>query len=407
MKRLSTISFLISFAIVSFILIAYARGFRVDLTKKKITSTGLLVATSVPDGASVILNGHLTTATNSTTNLPPGDYDVRIAKEGYLPWNKKLKVQPEIVTKTDALLFPAAPSLTPLTLSGALSPSLSPDGSQIVFVTTPHGSTAPNLPTNGAGLWVFPMLTRPLSFTRDAQRIAKSTISLDFSQAKTIWSADSKQIIALFLNDNKKPITSDNISSAYLLDAGSNNPAPQDITATLSLTLNDWQTKTQAKYLDQLLSLPKGFLKIATTSATLLKFAPDESKILYEATASATIPQIIKPPLIGANTQLEERNIIPNSVYVYDIKEDKNFKITEIKTFPSLFWFPDSKHLVSVQKQAISIMEYDATNNVTVFSGPFEDSFVFPWPDGSKLVVLTTLNKTAGDIPNLYAVGLK
>ena len=70
-------------------------------------------------------------------------------------------------------------------------------------------------------------------------------------------------------------------------------------------------------------------------------------------------------------------------------------------------WFPDSKHLVSVQKDAISVMEYDSTNNVTVFSGPFEDSFVFPWPDGSKLVVLTTLNKTAGETPNLYAVGLK
>lgn len=386
-----------------------------DLTKKKITSTGLLVATSNPDGASVFLNGHLTTATNSTTNLPPADYDVRIAKEGYLPWNKKLKIQSEIVTKTDALLFPRASSLKPLTLNGALHPSLSPDSTKIVFSVNNANSAGLDMPVNSAGLWIFTMQTRPLSFTRDTQRIAKSTANLDFSQAKIIWSPDSKEIIALFGEQrtvNSKQITEnifgvnlENVQSAYLLSADNDNPSPQDITATLSLILSDWQNKTQAKYQDQLLSLPRGFLKIATASAGLLKFAPDESKVLYEATASASLPLILKTPLIGADSQPEERDLKPNSIYVYDVKEDKNFKIAA--PLSSLFWFPDSRHLISVQKSAISIMEYDGTNNVTVFSGPFEDSFVFPWPDASNLVILTTLNKTAGDIPNLYAVGLK
>ena len=195
------------------------------------------------------------------------------------------------------------------------------------------------------------------------------------------------------------------MQSAYLLQADSENSDPRDITATLSITLNDWQTKTQAKYQEKLLSLPKGFLKIATTSAGLLKFSPDETKILYEATASATLPLILKNPLIGADSQPEERDLKPKTVYVYDVKEDKNFKIPSPLSY--LMWFPDSKHLISVQKGAISIMEYDGANNVTVYAGPFEDSFVFPWPDASNLVVLTTLNKTAGDIPNLYAVGLK
>ncbi len=405
MKKVSTISFLIAFVLVSIILIAYARGFRIDLAKKTLTATGLLVATSTPDGASVFLNGHLTTATNSTTNLTPSDYDVRIVKQGYLPWQKKLKIQPEIVTKTDALLFPAAPSLTPLTSNGTINPSLSPDGTKIVFSTTNSNSSGLELPDSAAGLWVFPMLTRPLSFARDAQRVAKSSPGLDFSQAQIVWSADSKQLIALFLNNNTKPATSDNITSTYLLSADSNNPSPQDITATLEIILSDWQNQTQSKYQDQLLSLPKDFVKIATASASLLKFSPDETKVLYEATASASLPPIVKTPLIGTDSQPEERELKSTSIYVYDVKEDKNFKITSVNK--DLFWYPDSKHLVSVQKDAISIMEYDGANNVTVFSGPFEDSLVFPWPDGSKLVILTTLNKTAGETPNLYAVGLK
>lgn len=401
MKRLSTPLFILIFVIVSISLIAYARGFRLDFTKKRITSTGLLVATSDPDGASVFLNGHLTTATNNTINLPPALYDAKIIKEGYLPWQKKLKIQPEIVTKTEVLLFPSVPSLKPLTLMGALNPSLSPNGTKIIF-SVPFTSNY-EFPVSRAGLWVFPLLNRPLSFARDAQQIAKSTANLDFSKSKIVWSPDSKLVLALFLANDKKGITPINVASAYLLSADSDNPQPKDITPTLSLTLNDWQNQELIKYQDQLLSLPRDFLKIATTSAIQLKFSPDESKVMYLATSSASLPPILKPPLIGASSQPEERDIKSNSVYVYDVKEDKNFKI---QMTSGLSWF-DSRHLLGVQKDAIAIMEYDGTNNATVYAGPFENSYVFPWPDGTRLVILTTLNKTAGETPNLYAVGLK
>ena len=60
--------------------IFYARGFRVDLGNKSIGSTGLLVATSVPDGAQVWVNGILRTATNATVALTPGEINVEIKK---------------------------------------------------------------------------------------------------------------------------------------------------------------------------------------------------------------------------------------------------------------------------------------------------------------------------------------
>ena len=76
----------------TYIAIQFAKGYRPDLRKREIRGTGLLVTNSVPIGAQVFLNGKLTTATNDTTNLPPGEYEVEIKKDGYISWKKTLKI---------------------------------------------------------------------------------------------------------------------------------------------------------------------------------------------------------------------------------------------------------------------------------------------------------------------------
>jgi len=68
-------------------------------------------------------------------------------------------------------------------------------------------------------------------------------------------------------------------------------------------------------------------------------------------------------------------------------------------------WFTDSKHILFANDGHIKIMEYDASNNTTLYSGPFENDFVYPWPDGSKLVILTSFSPDSPS--NLYAVELK
>jgi len=49
-------------------------------------------------------------------------------------------------------------------------------------------------------------------------------------------------------------------------------------------------------------------------------------------------------------------------------------------------------------------------NEATIYARPMKNlingnAFVFPWPDASKLIIMTSLNK---DLPaNLYAIKLK
>jgi hypothetical protein len=119
--------------------------------------------------------------------------------------------------------------------------------------------------------------------------------------------------------------------------------------------------------------------------------------------------------LIGTNSTPEERDIKIGVIYVYDIKEDRNYKILDampqtksqdfINGFP-LNWFTDSKHLLYVENQRIDIVDYDGQNRTTIYAGPFIDGYVFSWPDGSKILILTNLGNPAIS-PNLYTIGLK
>jgi len=127
---LGVLSFLI---IGTYIAIKWAEGYRYNLSQRMVEGTGLLVANSMPQGASVYLDDLLTTATDDTLHLQPGDYQIRLEKDGYTPWQKKLKIEKELVTQTNARLFPSVPSLSAITVNSATDPHASPDGQKIAY----------------------------------------------------------------------------------------------------------------------------------------------------------------------------------------------------------------------------------------------------------------------------------
>ena len=68
-------------------------------------------------------------------------------------------------------------------------------------------------------------------------------------------------------------------------------------------------------------------------------------------------------------------------------------------------WYPDSAHLIFTTSKGIEIGEYDGTNRVTIYAGPMDNAFVYPWPDGSR--VITRIQFSPDTIPNLYTIKLK
>jgi hypothetical protein len=455
-KRLYTTFFGILFVVFgTYFAIQFAKGYRP--TRTGIQGTGLLAANSFPPGAEVYLDNRLTTATDDTLNLPPGEYEVTIKKDGYLPWFKRLTIKAELVTQTNATLFKAVPSLTPLTLSGAGNVTPSPDGQKIAYAVTSASANARN------GLYVLQLNSSPMSLQNRPKQVARNTANYDFSAADLLWSPDSTQILAHFTETTRE-------SSNYLISADSLNDMEKlpDVTARLSVIFSEWEEDISLRETKQFMLLPDNLREIATASAVNVYFSPNEQRVLYTSTGYATLAaNLIKTPP-ATSTQPEEREIKPGYIYVYDLIEDKNFNIGSIdideavspktlllaKNYQQLTdsaatnsasvtanapirynqlqdpqsllttftnfrlhytsfyslpyqWYPNSSHILIKTTESVEIIEYDATNRLTIYAGPFSGDFIYPWPDGSKLIVTTNLNAGNDTPQNLYAVDIR
>ncbi len=399
MRRQILISFfiLLFLGIGTLIAVFYGRGYRIDLSGSKgiLKGSGLLVATSTPDGAQVLVNEHLTTATNNTINLAPGTYKVRIFKDGYFPWEKTITVQEEVVSKAEALLFPTTPKLESITATGALNPAIDPSMTKIAYAVASQSATK-------NGVYVLDMANRSLlNLQNNATQISDGTV-VDFTQANLSWSPDGKQILASITP------TGTTRPTIYLLDTSKMNTTPQDVTETIATVNTNWEKIATEKETAQLNTLKPTLKLFAMQNMANLQWSPDETKFFYTASESGLLQQIITPKIIGADSVQEDRNLVKGNAYLYDTKEDKNFLIVKAEDVvgQKIMWFPDSKHLIVVHNKRVDIREYDGANNTTIYAGPFIDSDGFPWPTGDNIVVLTNLGNS--DIqPNLYTISLK
>lgn len=385
---------LISIAAIGFIM--YGKGYRLNLSgqgNKILSGTGLLVLTSTPDGAKVYLNNNLTTATDDTINLAPGEYEVRIEKDGYYPWKKHVSLKKEAVTKTDAVLFPVAPKLEAASLLGAVDPVVDPTGSYIAYKVS--SSSAEN-----NGIYVLSLGNRSLLPFTSTRQIASDKFD-NFSRASLQFSPDGRELTASIPTPSQDRI--------YLLKTDTMNATPQNVSLTVDLVKKDWQVTQQQ--LDQKFAstLPRISRSFILDNFANKKLSPEGDKILYIASHSATMPNFIKPPLPSTNSTPENRILKAGATYVYQIKEDKNYLLydpREGETMPNFIWHPSSAHLVFVQNKRIVSMEYDGGNKTTLYAGPFDYNFMYPLPDGSGLVILTNFNDET--VPaNLYKVGLR
>lgn len=451
----------------TYVAIRFAKGYRPTLNGD-LKGTGLLAANSFPNGAQVYLNGKLTTATDTTMNLEPGSYEVEIKKDGFTPWKKTINIEKELVTQTNALLFPTAPGLTPLTLTGATTITPSPDGQRLLFFVASASAQTKN------GLYVIDLTDSLLAFQRGAHQIAQETKGIDLQKAEYVWSPDSTQLLLSY--DGKH----------LILDPGKLNNLNEltDVGFKLSRMFSEWEEDMYKRERVILAKFPDRIQQIATASAINVYVSPDDERMMYTATADITLENELIPPLPAANSQPQERKLQAGGMYVYDRKEDRNFRIgtqqpenipvqtatltkkvtakkkiavpvyeqtlvgkkslaidlysnkqmtlvsspsafmvlqgktldETIKNFHSYYsslythgvqWLPDSKHILLAKPDVVTVKEYDSTNEIVLYSGPFSEHFVYPWPNGSKLIMLTRLRQEQDSPLNLYAITLR
>lgn len=357
--------------------IFWARGFKPDFKTGTLARTGLIVASSIPTGAQVYLDDRLTSATDTNIAfLSPKVYRLRIEKDGYTTWEKDIEVKADLAVEIKALLFPTAPEIKPQTTTGALNPSLSPDGAKIIY----------SAPGPRGGLYVLPMSDRPFPFRQDARVLVKNG-PWDFAKAQFVWRPDSQVVIARITSEKD---TGQFIAN-LLIDTAKTDQQPLDVTAAATATLTSWQEELNLQAQTKAVPIPDQ-IKQATAGAesgdstlnyypTGFIFSPDEEKILYIARDA--------------------------KYHVYDLKNKKDYTLPDFPDFIGLWWYPDSNHLVLAQKDRVAIIETDGANKMPIYSGKFENGFVFPHPSGTKLIILTALTQPDGTHPNLYSINLR
>ncbi|QQG41581.1 MAG: PEGA domain-containing protein [Candidatus Woesebacteria bacterium] len=372
----------------------YARGYRLNFKTLKFEPNGILVIKSEPDGASVYINKELKGATNTSLSLAPGNYDIEVKKDGFFPWSKRLSIDKEIVTNVTISLFKNVPSLSPITFSGATNPAVSQDGTKIAFLV-PASKDPGN---DKEGLWSLDTFNFPLGFSSDPKRITDG----DLTGSTYVFSPDSRQIL----------LTTSN--GIFLLDSGSFVSQSQriNIASRVPSILAQWENEKKIKNESLIRNLPPDVADILTRKSETFTFSPDETMILYTASTSGILPNNLIAQLPGSSTQKQERSVNAGSTYVYDIKEDRNFLITdevvvlgEIPSY-SLRWMPSSKHILLAQPNQVVIMDYDGTNRQVIYSGSYFAPFAFPYRNSTKLLILTNLG-AASLVPNLYTLTVK
>lgn len=419
-------------------IVAYARGYRLDVSSTAITSTGLVAVTSTPRTAKVYVNSELKGITDLSLNLAPGTYTFTVVKEGYFPWQKTVKLKGEIVQSLDAILYPVNSSLNPLTNIGIVKAiPIGTESDRIILFS----DNSPKVPTeeplfpeptpsadgSTAGIYVYDASRRVISFLPNLQRIIsydKIGPALNPLDLEIVFSPDGKQMIVFTVEPTTKNTRSsyrqyneyyprytppESYSQALLVNIDEADGTPLNITETVDSLMDAWtQTKDrQLSTLTKAMDVPLGdFFKEKTH---ILDISQDKTRILYQATASASLAPILKQPLIGSNQTNEVRNTEPNNIYLYDIKEDKNYPImssfeAQKQSLPILH--PNSKNIIYNESKSISISDFDGKNKYKVYSGPFDPRF-FAISSNGRIFILTNLNPELAKFGDLYAVGIR
>lgn len=358
---------------VSATVIFLASGYRLDLKKREVHATGMLVVTSLPDGAAVFVNDVLTSATNTAgVLLTEGDYTVRLEKQGYHSWSKKIKIQKGLVSKLEALLSPLYPELKPLTFTGAANPAASPDGSRLVFLANSEPQK---------GIWFLDLSERPFNLLNKPQLLLEGgfTPSIQF-----LWSPDGKSFLVRESGDAK---------SASLFDLGTKSVT---VVSDLSKLYEKWQQELKEAQKNQLKSLPTSESEKINRSSRF-EFSPDATKILWTEELAGEKTFKIKDLALASTNQ--------------DIGETQVYKVAEGK-FAKFFWHPDSRHFFILEKEdaaatngSIFIAEIDGENRQQVLSGIILGENLFVSPSGSRIILLTSFNPELRNF-NLYSISL-
>ena len=386
-KKLGYLETLLTFVIlvgVTTILYLYTSGYRMQKNEEKgsidVEKTGMIGVKSIPDRASVYVDGVLVTATDDTiASVAPGKHNLKVVKKGFLEWEKDIEVYEQLVTDITAVLVSQSPKLEPLTNTGARAPSISASLSKLAYFS---------FDTEKPGIWVIPLTGVNIGLFRTNPTIAveDTKYTLYSEGEEIIWSPDEKNLLVRGKND-----------VYYLVDLDSKTA---QTTLKYEDILEEWRDKQKEKreltINNSLTKIPEDIIKVALSDEAF--WAPDEKKFLYTK---------------------QNGNKLEYRVYNFEVplpvgeKTESLVMTTDIDSpQPKISWYTDSFHLILVEgdvekekKGIISLIRIDGSNKAEIYNNTLYSDRAFSTPGGDKIIILTSFK--SGDQTDLYTVSIR
>jgi len=129
-RRITYTIFIAIFLVAAPLIVLYTMGYRYNLEKGRVQKTGIIRVTSEPRGADIYLNGvkyEQGQTPARVEKLLPGDYEIKLTKEGYYDWRKKLPVYENGTTFAEKIILWKKAEAKNLSTTTADSWLVSPD----------------------------------------------------------------------------------------------------------------------------------------------------------------------------------------------------------------------------------------------------------------------------------------
>ncbi len=362
-KKTRTTLFL--FCLLLFVLTAttavfYSLGYRIDFKTKKVVQTGAFFLRVEPKQAKVFINGKLIKKTDFLfgtvliKNLLPENYEIRVEKDGFYPWQKNLEIKEKEVTEAKNIVLISKELNLQVLTTGLKNFWAFPDGRKFIFLRESEDG------------WI--LTSYAVEDGKENDLIKEDALSKGVEIGDLKFSYDQKKILL------EAKIKGELNPRTYIIGVGADlrEIPPVLISATTSAPLDSehltefvsQRINNDNYYLDNSGRLLKNGEKLTEMTFKDFKVSPDSQKLVliqdYEIWVLFLEPQFTMPQ----RTALEK---------VYLTRFSK--KIGEI------FWY-NSNYLIFSVGEEIKITEIDNRDGLNIVD---LTSFTGAQPDELKI----------------------
>lgn len=413
LRKITVLIFFILFLILAPLITAYSLGYRYDFKTGQVQKNGAFYIKSYPRNAEIFINNKKNKNKTPTqiVNMVPGLYTVRVDKENYVPWTKKLEIiSGETTFAEDIVLFLTNRPKTILSL-GSEKILMNNDENKYALIDTNNQLIITDVEQNRAfTIETMDKKYELLDWSSDNQKILLKTDEKYFS-----FDIDKKELEAIPITNIQKILWEDNSQTLIYLKENKlyrhqyRSTGVADELLDIKNYINDFAIK--GKWLIIQYTLDKNnFIEQLDKSNLQLRqivnnvnlgkldiLLAEEDHLIFTIGTRLYIQKMFKDLISIPITTVkihDERLLITNGheiiLFNYN-KEWQNLIDRSSSIISDVFWHPNGSYFVSEINDSTVLTELDGRdkrNNIELIKNPRKKNYVFD-KKGTKLFIVT------------------